>query len=62
MRKDQLDTIKNQICMHTPCSRCLFNEDGRCGQRYANTTLVFKAMAKATNVKYFKKFLRITMK
>lgn len=62
MRKDQLDAIKSQICMRTPCSKCLFNEDGICKQQYANTTLIFKAMSKTTNVEYFKKFLRVAMK
>lgn len=62
MRKDQLDAIKTHICMHTLCSKCLFNEDGRCKQRYANTTLVFKMMAKIKDVKYFKKFFRVTLK
>ena len=62
MRKDQLDIIKNHICMHTPCSKCLFNDDGRCRQKYANMTLVYKAMAKTTKVGYFKKFLRVSLK
>lgn len=62
MRKDQIDAIKTHICMHTMCSRCLFNKDGRCWQKYANTTILFKAMAKTTSVEYFKKFLRVAMK